>query len=292
MDPRPAPTAAEFPTPNGRTLTELRRGLGPGPVLAPSVSLLEPGQNRFAFGLFDRGRRQLADAPAAVYVERRGSGEVAGPFPARYESLDVAPEFRSQSSSGDPDSATAVYAAQASFKRPGRYSVLGVVRLDGRLAAAEPVNVEVVRDGPVPDVGDPAPKIQTPTTGQGGGDVSEIETRVPPGTMHEQNFADVVGRRPVALLFATPALCRSRVCGPVADVTEEVKARYDGDAAFVHMEIYENNRVEDGFRPQVAAYKLPTEPWLFTVDRRGRIAARIEGAFGARELEEALAKAE
>ena len=27
------------------------------------------------------------------------------------------------------------------------------------------------------------------------------------------NFKDVVGKRPVALLIATPALCQSRVCG-------------------------------------------------------------------------------
>ena len=36
--------------------------------------------------------------------------------------------------------------------------------------------------------------------------------------MHAKSFADVVGRKPVALLFATPQLCQSRVCGPVVDV--------------------------------------------------------------------------
>ena len=41
--------------------------------------------------------------------------------------------------------------------------------------------------------------------------------------MHDVDFADVVGKKPTVLLFATPALCQSRVCGPVVDVAEQVK---------------------------------------------------------------------
>jgi hypothetical protein len=58
------------------------------------------------------------------------------------------------------------------------------------------------------------------------------------------------------------------------------------------MEIYRDNDVEKGFRPQVVRWRLPTEPWLFAIDRRGRIAARLEGAFSVRELEQALRAAE
>ena len=72
------------------------------------------------------------------------------------------------------------------------------------------------------------------------------------------------------------------------DVTEQVKARHRDKAAFVHMEIYRNNEIDQGFRPQVLQWKLPTEPWLFAVDRRGRVAARLEGAFSAGELERAV----
>ncbi len=35
-------------------------------------------------------------------------------------------------------------------------------------------------------------------------------------------------------------------------------------------------------------WKLPTEPWLFAVDREGKVAARIEGAYSATELEAAV----
>ena len=78
------------------------------------------------------------------------------------------------------------------------------------------------------------------------------------------------------LIFATPALCQSRVCGPVVDIAEQVKADYDGDAEFIHMEIYNDNELDKGFREQVLAWKLPTEPWAFTIDSagQGRRAAR------------------
>ncbi len=293
--PQPA-TAADFPKPGGQTLSALRRGLDPGPVLAPSVSLLEPGKNRFGFALFDRDRKQITNAPAAVYIAPKAGGKVRGPFPARYESLAVEREFASQSTTADPDAAQSVYVAEVPFERAGSYEVLGVARLDGRLVAAEPVYpngqaLAVAEQDTVPDVGDPAPRTSTDTLESVGGAVEKIDTRVPPGTMHDENFADVVGKKPALLFFATPALCMSRVCGPVIDVAEQVKSRYEGDAVFIHQEIYKDNAIEKGFRPQVGEWGLPTEPWAFAVDRQGKVAARLEGAFSARELEEALAAA-
>ena len=278
---------AEFPRPNGRSLAELRRGLGPGPVLAPSVSVLEPGRNRFGFALFDRANKQILEAPAALYVEGPAGGAM-GPFPVRSESLAVDARFRSRSTASDPDAAASVYIAELRLPRAGRYDVLAVARLDDRLVASEPLAVKVVADARVPEVGEPAPRTATPTVASAGGAIESIETRVPPDSMHTEDFADVVGRRPAILLFATPALCQSRVCGPVVDIAEQVKADHRGDAAFIHMEVFEDNEIESGPRPQVVEWGLPSEPWLFAVDRRGRIAARLEGAFSARELEAAL----
>jgi hypothetical protein len=289
----PPPMKAEdFPDPAGKTIAELRKGLGPGPVLSPSVSLLEPGMNRLGFGLFDRARKQIVDAPAALYVAPLEGGSVRGPFPATYESLEVKPQFQSEGVKADPDSATSVYVSNVRFPKPGDYEVLGVVELDDNLAAAERVAVRVVKDGPVPEPGEPAIEVHTPTKADVGGDLQQIDTRVPPSTMHDADLADVLGTKPVMLLFATPALCQSRVCGPVVDIAEQVKSGYDGDAEFIHMEIYNDNELDKGFREQVVKWHLPTEPWVFTIDREGKIAARIEGAFSARELEAALAKAE
>jgi hypothetical protein len=110
--------------------------------------------------------------------------------------------------------------------------------------------------------------------------------------MHDADFADVVGKKPVVLLFATPLLCQSRVCGPAVDIAEQVKAQTKGDVEFIHMEIYNDNKVDNGYRKQVLDWSLRTEPWLFTVNRKGRVAARIEGAFSDGELQAAIRAAE
>ncbi len=36
------------------------------------------------------------------------------------------------------------------------------------------------------------------------------------------------------------------------------------------------------------AFGLQTEPWLFTINRRGLIAARLEGSFGVNAVSAAL----
>ena len=287
--PPPVATPAGFPKPGRKSIAELREGLRPGPVLAPSVSLLEPGRNRFAFGLFDAARKQIADTPVAVYVARKGGGRVHGPFPAHWESLETPPAYQSEITSSDPDAARSLYVADVAFPKTGHYEVLGVVRLDKRLMAAEPVTptVPVIARSAVPAVGAPAPRISTPTKASAGA-IEGIETRIPPDSMHDVDYADAIGKRPILLLFSTPALCQSRVCAPVNDIAEQVKAAHKGDTAFIHMEIYNDNRLEKGFRPQVARFKLPTEPWAFAIDRTGKVAARLEGAFTARELEGAL----
>ena len=285
----PPPAASEFPDPRGRSLAELRRGLATGLELAPGTAVHEPGRNRFGFALFDRARRQVTGAPAALYVSREG--KVEGPFATRSDSLTVRPQFQSRSVSTDPDAALSLYVAELTVSRPGEHQIMAVAQLDDRLVATEPIPLAVARDAPVPEVGEQAPRVSTPTVASTAGAIDLLETRDPPDTMHEVDFADVVGRRPVLLLFGTPALCKSRVCGPVVDLAEQAKADHEGDAAFIHMEIYEQNRVEGGLRPQVRRWNLPTEPWAFAIDREGRVAARLEGAFSARELEEALTKA-
>lgn len=287
----PPPAAAEdFPDPGSKTIAELRAEVGPGPVLSPAVLVLQPGEeNRFSFGLFDRSRKQISQAQVALYVADERGRDVRGPFTAQWHSLTVKPEFQSESVTADPSSATSYYTAQIPLQDAGDYQVLGIVRLDGRLVAADPIAVKARDDWRLPAVGEPAPRTSTPTVEDVGGVVERIDTRVPPAPdLHEHDFADVVGKQPVLLVFATPALCQSRVCGPTVDVLKQVKGEHEDEAAFIHMEIYEDNEIEKGFRPQVREWSLPTEPWAFAIDSQGNVAARLEGAFGVEELERAL----
>ncbi len=145
--------------------------------------------------------------------------------------------------------------------------------------------------GKIPRPGQPAPKIHTPTPADVGGDLAKITTRIPPDTQNRVDYADALGKEPILLLFATPQFCQSRVCGPVVDVAEQAKQEYEDEAAFIHMEIYNDNDPSKSTRPQVRAFHLPSEPWLFAIDRQGRISSVVEGAFGLEAMTAAVKKA-
>jgi hypothetical protein len=148
--------------------------------------------------------------------------------------------------------------------------------------------IAVAASSPIPEIGQRPPLIATDTLAIVHGDVRLLTTRLPPEDMHSVSFRQVLGKRPIALLFSTPELCTSRICGPVTDVTVQLARAFAGRISFIHEEVYVDNQPSKGLRPQMKAFHLETEPWLFAVDRRGVIVARLEGAFGVVELRRAL----
>jgi hypothetical protein len=287
--PTEAPAAADFPKPSNDSIDDLIADVGETNdiVAAPSGLVFTPGKLRLGFGLFDVAGPQIDDADVAVYLQDTSGGKVEGPITARTETLEVQSPYRADNA-GEGD-ATSVYVAEVPRLAKGEYRAAAVIRDDeGNLAATNFQSAITVADQPkIPAVGEAVPAIHTPTLDDVS-DVSEIDTRVPPSTMHSEDLADVLGEKPVVLLFATPALCQSRVCGPVVDVTEQVKSEYGDDVAFIHMEIYEDNQYDPEnpkFRPQVTAFGLFTEPWIFLIDEDGNVESRIEGAFSVSELE-------
>ena len=289
---RPAPQASEFPATQGRTLEQvLGAASGDGPVVSPAAQVLRVGENRFPFGVFTVEREQVSDAEVAIYAAPGGlGGPATGPFPARIENLETEDAFRARSTADDPDAATVAYVSDVNLPQPGKWAFVALIR-DGDSYAASllPTPSVVGEFDDVPGPGDRAPSVSTPTV-EDVPDVSEIDTRVPPSSMHDEDLADVLGRKPAVLLFATPALCQSRVCGPVVDVAEQVKRDYGDRVAFIHQEIFIENDLNKGVRPQVRAYDLPSEPWLFVIDREGVIRSAIEGPFSVAELESAVGR--
>lgn len=278
--------AGDFPATRGRTLQQMADLAEAGPQVGLATSVFVPGPNRLAFGVIDAGN-ELVFAPTAVYVAPTAADPARGPFVATLDPLLVEPEYRSTAGVGAGDDLAAVYSARVPLPRAGTYELLVVSRSGGRLLGA-PTIVSVAPRSPVAQVGDPAPAVDTDTLESAGGDLESIETRDPPDGLHETNLADVLGERPVAILFSTPALCESRICGPVLDVALQLEAEYGDRVEFIHQEVFVDNRADRGFRPPLTAFGLPTEPWLFTIDRRGDVAAALEGSFGIGEFRAAL----
>ncbi|HET7417710.1 MAG TPA: hypothetical protein VFJ61_08820 [Solirubrobacterales bacterium] len=314
---RPAPPKSDFPAPEGRTLREvLKAADGPAEtVVAPAATVFYPGRNRYPFGVFERDHAPISNAEVALYYAKvpvpeqsaksksgnRGQEAKAeaqaldepaiGPFPAATESLATDPAFRAKTTSEDPDAASVVYTAQLPFPGKGSWRIAAILKEDGELKGTVLPSAAVGEFEKIPRPGQKAPVIHTPTAQDAGGDLSKITTRLPPDTQNKVDYADALGKEPIVLLFATPQFCQSRVCGPVVDVAEQAKQEFGDKAAFIHMEIYNDNDPGEKVRPQVRAFHLPTEPWLFTIDRDGIVRDAVEGAFGLKLMHEAVEKA-
>jgi len=283
-------------------------------VVSPAAMVFDKGENRYPFGVFERDRTQVPDAEVALYFAKaptskpgaksksgnKGSDAKAeeqaldepavGPFPAAIETLVTQPAFRAQTTSDDPDAASVVYSTDVNFPSDGEWRIAALVKRDGEVKGTLLPSAVVGEFKGIPKPGEQAPKIHTPTPADVGGDLSKITTRIPPDTQNKVDYADALGKEPIVLLFATPQFCQSRVCGPVVDVAEQAKEENEGKAAFIHMEIYKDNKPPTT-RSQVKAFHLPTEPWLFTINRHGTVSSVIEGAFGLEALTAAVDKA-
>ena len=279
------PRATDFPQAHGQTLQQLASVVKGSAQLGAATGTFTPGTRRLAFGL-NTSSGAFIYAPTALYLARSPNSRAEGPFLAPADPMLVATPYRSKQYAG-PGGIQAIYAAQVPVRDKGTYAVLALTRTASGLIGS-PGEIAVAASSPIPDVGQRPPAIATDTPASVHGNLALLTTRVPPDDMHATSFNQALGKRPVALLFSTPQLCISKVCGPVTDIAVQLERQFGGRIAFIHEEVYVNNQPNQGLRPQLKAFHLETEPWLFTVDRHGVIVARLEGAFGVNEFTQAL----
>jgi hypothetical protein len=284
-----SPAASDFPAVEGRSLQQVADSMQSGPEVGLAGQTFTVGRNRLAFGVIDP-EGAFIYGKTAVYIAPTPDAKAQGPFPAPADVLVTDPAFRSRQAATESDLFAAVYGTQVRFSKPGSWSMLTVTKSGGGMLAA-PASIKVVRsaDDPIPEVGEPAPRVETDTLASAKGDEESIDTRIPTAPeLHEQSFADVVGKKPVALLFSTPQLCQSRVCGPVTDIELQMKAKYGDRMTFIHQEVYADNDPNKGLRQPLQQFNLKSEPWLFVVGADGKVTARLEGSFGVKTFEDAI----
>ena len=204
-------TVGDFPAASGRTLQEISRKLQPV-QMGLATSVFTQGENRLAFGMVDTDNSFIY-GKTAVYVAPTPNAPARGPFLAPADPLVIEPPFRSRNAATESDAIAAIYGARLQL-RPGRHAVLAMTKPPTGPPVGGGVTIDVARSSPIPEVGERPPRVDTETVASAGGDLESIETRVPEDDMHEENFADVVGKKPVVLLFATPALCHTESVSP------------------------------------------------------------------------------
>jgi hypothetical protein len=192
------------------------------------------------------------------------------------------------------------YSTELTFDRPGKWQMEVSVQ-DGDFAGNGRLELDIAEKSLVPDVGSAPPLSRTKTLSNIG-DVQLLTTDFTPDPdLYQVSIADAaISNQPAVVVFATPAFCTSPTCGPQVDTVSELKEAHQGEANFIHVEIYDNPEEIQGdlsrarFTEAVEEWKLDqlpdwfNESWTFVLNSEGRIHQRFEGFVTLEELEESL----
>lgn len=186
-----------------------------------------------------------------------------------------------------------VYVAEVDFDAPGDWGILVRGKAGGESLKDVQVRFIVQPDEVGIAVGEPAPN-SVQAISKDVANLSEVDTSpVPDPAMHMMTIATAVGSgRPTLIAFATPAYCRSAVCGPVKGLVDELFKSYGQGVNFVHVEPYDLAKARTGELEPLPLleneWRLSTEPWIFVIGKDGRVAAKYESAVSQNEIESAL----
>ncbi|HEY7793692.1 MAG TPA: hypothetical protein VIA10_06790 [Gaiellaceae bacterium] len=267
--------------PGGTTLKSLADAPGEDVAIVPGSSDFAPGQVRLSFLVVDGKGRVVTRPTARVWLAR---GLEAQPFQrttARSEPIGV--------EGSDPAEADAVFVANLDVEKPGTYWLLAEPVGGKKIQALG--NLVVKQKAAAPSLGATVPASDTPTLASTGRDLKQLTTAKKPDlALYRSSVAAALrAHAKFVVVFATPAYCTSRTCGPVVDVVSTVRKRHAGSGIrFIHVEIYEDNDPAKGENRWVREWKLPSEPWVFLVGADGRVKGRFEGTVSVRELDDAV----
>ena len=100
--------------------------------------------------------------------------------------------------------------------------------------------------------------------------------------------------KPLLIVFASPAYCITKTCGPQVDVLKTLKSKYKEKMNFIHIDVYDNpgqikgNLEQANINQVVLDWGLPSEPWTFLINSEGIIVGKYEGFSDEDELEKSI----
>jgi hypothetical protein len=233
------------------------------------------------FGLATPSGHLVGTGLPQIWVAATSHDPPAGPFPARWETWTA----NEPDSTGQPP-VPGFFVADLIVPQPGTWTVVATATDHGEPVSAEGA-IPAVAHPPAAEgtqaLSEPTPVATTPA------DAAKIDTRQPPSPLHYISLdAAMRNGHPTVLIFATPLLCQSRMCGPVVDEALQVYNELGpGRANFIHVEIYPE-RNPDRPAQQFLRWGFQSERWVIVIDRAGIIRARFEGPVVSQEIAAAL----
>jgi hypothetical protein len=246
-------------------------------VLVPSEVIVGP--NRFAIGIFAQGGDMVHVADVHLHF---------------YDLTDHSnPHFESEADAyplsterGD----VTIFAFDREFSRGGDWGVEVEVTFPDGSEAINGIRFFVAEDSPSIKPGDKAPVIHTPTSEDVYQNLQLISSAETPNPAFYATSLDqsISSGKPTLLLFATPAFCQTRFCGPSYDIFNELYRQYNDDINFIHVEVFTGlpNPALNNYAvsPAMQEFGLESEPWVFLIDKNGTVLYRVEGLFTLDEL--------
>lgn len=191
-------------------------------------------------------------------------------------------------------------ASGVEFDEPGFWSVTVSADVNGA-----PVEVsaafEVAAEHRIVDAGEAAARTVNLLPGDPDAPPKAVDSRaeddgsVPDPELHRLTVADAIATgKPTLVVVSTPVFCVSRFCGPITDSVQELAKTYQGQANFVHIEVwrdFEGNALNKGAAEWIYPDDDidPFEPWVFLVDGAGTVVQRWDNVANAADIDAALA---
>ena len=252
-------------------------------ALVPGNGDFSPGDVRYSFLVVAHNGEVISRPRARVWIARSRRSK---PFQTTTATLEpVGVPGVSPPAEGD---VTSIYVVHLRIPDPGEYWVVTQPVGGRRIQGIGSLQVKP-RTTSVP-VGARAPASQTPTLASQP-NIRLLTTSDPPDRplLRYSIGGSLAAHKPFVVTFATPRFCTSRTCGPVVDVVEYVRRRYERRGIrFIHVEVFRNNNPALGYNRWMKEWRLISEPWTFLVGRDGRVKAKFEGSVSERELAAAV----
>ena len=248
------------------------------------------GTDRFVFSFLDAANKPVASPTRTASV--RAWPEAKGPSAAvsgQGSFLWAVPNV------------TGMYVTTLAFSEAGKWDAEFTTASAGGASETIPFTFDVVAHGSAIQVGQQAPSVSTPTLADAGGNVKAISSDTSPDPAFYRVSEDqaLAQHRPFVLVFATPAFCTSRACGPLLDQVKAAASSAPG-VTFINVEPYKLAYANGQLQPvldsngqlqpveAVGKFGILSEPWIFVVDRTGRVTVSFEGVASQEELAAAL----
>ena len=188
---------------------------------------------------------------------------------------------------------TGVYYANVNFDEPGKWGAGFTVGPQADPAREVRVGFEVRPDPQTVGVGEMAIAVDNPTLADA--PLRQIDTSsVPDEPFHQLSIAEALANeKPTIIAFATPSFCETRTCGPTMEIVRAAYDKFGDQVNWVHVEPFQLDQdgillLSNGNRVNSEAgnaWQLPSEPWVFVVDKDGTVTGRFDGPLTLEEID-------